>query len=479
MRVSYFDSLCSESGYKTPYAEEFTADSRLATDQEPTAVSTQGLVQEGDQLDTLSTFRNSLSAYQLLSDEQEQRITQLMYQHRWSMIEALLSWHDSAEPLMAIISELAQRRYSKPLWLSTEEHYVLKRELNHLSEQIASANKLQWAIDWIRETLSSTNHAPITLSKSVKTILCSVDWPAPLIIALSRRQLPAFIERSQLDRALEVYLAHIYGMAPAAAASRCAQSQQALLKEAIRAYYSNRNVMVKHNLRLVYHIAKRYCDEQGALLDTIQAGVIGLIRAAEKFSQDRGCRFSTYAYYWIEAKIRLVYDSSQTVMRLPTSVEAELTALHQHREALRLEGQSAIRQQLCKRLGKDQQRVDNLLAINNRALSLDQPLRDSEKSLTLNEVVADQTPDPLMSAANRELSQQIQRLLTTLSPRQRYIVINRYGLGNMESQSLESISQGLNLSRERVRQLEREALGILRCELDSCALGDGLKSYLE
>jgi RNA polymerase primary sigma factor len=237
---------------------------------------------------------------------------------------------------------------------------------------------------------------------------------------------------------------------------------------------------VRHNLRLVVKVAKRYRNLGVSFPDLIQEGNLGLIRAVEKFDHRRGFMFSTYAIWWIhQAMIRAIQNHSRTV-RVPSHMyDLQLRYRRADEELRRRLGRIPRAGELAAELGLDAEAFGHLTSTLAPIASIHAPLADTD-SLSLEDSLEDEAaPDPIAEVDRVEVRGELVRLLVVLSPRERRILDWRFGLSGAEPQTLEEIGKRLDLSRERVRQLTGRALEKLREQPESQRLLASLDRPLE
>ena len=230
-----------------------------------------------------------------------------------------------------------------------------------------------------------------------------------------------------------------------------------------QAYAGLRKRLVESNLRLVVPIARYYRRYGGTLLDLIQEGNLGLMRAAEKFDYRRGCRFSTYASWWIRQAISRTLPSAIRGIRLPAAAFARLTKIQRAMEDLeQAKGSKGNWEDSAATLPVPLCKAERLLAVSRPALSLDERQSAGDGSELAN-TLADQNPENPQKVLDAQFLQRtVHRTLEALAPWERTVIRMRYGLGGGEARTLQEIGGVLHVTRERVRQIQMNALRKLR-----------------
>ena len=233
--------------------------------------------------------------------------------------------------------------------------------------------------------------------------------------------------------------------------------------------FAARQSMIEHNLRLVVSIAKAYLGRGVPLSDLIEEGNLGLMHAIDKFEPERGFRFSTYATWWIRQAVERAVMNQGRVIRLPVHVVRELQQVLRARRTLENDPAFLARrngdpegvrvEDVAALVGREPQEVAQLLAMAEAPRSLDAVVERSDDEHSLGDFVADeQTPDPTGVTHNHEVERLLAGWIESLSNREREVLEGRFGLHHRDPETLEVLSDRLGLTRERVRQIQNEAL---------------------
>ncbi|CAH0527118.1 RNA polymerase sigma factor RpoS [Vibrio hippocampi] len=258
--------------------------------------------------------------------------------------------------------------------------------------------------------------------------------------------------------ATQLYLGEI-GFSPLLTA----EEEVLYARRALKGDEAARKRMIESNLRLVVKISRRYSNRGLALLDLIEEGNLGLIRAVEKFDPERGFRFSTYATWWIRQTIERALMNQTRTIRLPIHVVKELNIyLRTARELSQKLDHEPTAEEIAQQLDKPVGDVSKMLRLNERISSVDTPIGgDGEKALL--DIIPDSThSDPEVSTQDDDIKSSLIHWLDELNPKQKEVLARRFGLLGYEPSTLEEVGREISLTRERVRQIQVEGLRRLR-----------------
>lgn len=238
-----------------------------------------------------------------------------------------------------------------------------------------------------------------------------------------------------------------------------------------------RKKMIECNLRLVVKIARRYLRSGMAILDLIEEGNMGLMRAVEKFDPDRGFRFSTYSAWWIQQTIERAIMCQTRTIRLPVHMVKKLNrCLRTTRTLAKNLDHEPTTEEIAAAWGKTSEEVEKMMSLNERVISIDIPVSDDVNKPLLDTIGSGKN-DPLDFLTYEKLKQNLDFWLGRLSPKQRAVVERRFGLNGFDAMTLDQTGNEIGLTRERVRQLQGEALKVLRLQIES--QGNSLESLID
>ena len=306
---------------------------------------------------------------------------------------------------------------------------------------------------------SAAKLAKTTASKATKTTLAHSNSRGRG--SLAHKDL---LKEKNLD-ATQLYLNEI-GSSPLL----CAEEEVYFSRLSLKGCEKSRKRMIESNLRLVVKISRRYINRGLSLLDLIEEGNLGLIRAVEKFDPERGFRFSTYATWWIRQTVERAIMNQTRTIRLPIHVVKELNLyLRAARQLAQELDQEPSIGQIAELVDRPVANVEKILSLNEKVVSIDLPIAGSEKTV-VETVPADQSFDPSVVLQKNDLHCSLDAWLDDLPVKHSEVLARRFGLRGYGISTLEEVGVEIGLTRERVRQIQVEALKKLKIIIESNGL---------
>ena len=321
------------------------------------------------------------------------------------------------------------------------------------------------------------NEKSLLLAKSDDSLLLEKDDELDLFLEeeneepeLSEDSVLPVYNRSKnamkLLDATQLYLSEI-GFSPLLSAEEEVHYATLALKGDVAA----RKKMIESNLRLVVKISRRYLNRGLPLLDLIEEGNLGLMKSVEKFDPKRGFRFSTYATWWIRQTIERAIMNQTRTIRLPIHVVKELNVyLRAARQLTQKLDHEPSPEEIAEMVDKPLEDVQKLLGLNDKVTSVDTPIGFDENKSLLDTIADENSLNPAELLTNEDLRMHIESLLDKLTDNQQQVIARRFGLRGFEKATLEDVGKEIDLTRERVRQIQVEALKTLRGYLEKIGL---------
>ncbi|MDG2046410.1 MAG: sigma-70 family RNA polymerase sigma factor [Halioglobus sp.] len=398
--------------------------------------------------------------YPLLSAEQERNIDEGKWQTRDVLLETLLADARGRLFLAQWVENLLYNPPNLKVFLDKEHYYVLRREQSDL---VKDAEKLK-LLKRLHKLLGKTHK--LAGKDDSPRILAQLELSPLLVAGFADIQLSSS-DSGEIVAALRYWRKFWTESNTEEVSAKelpvCNESRQVIRRQ-LKAFFNAREQLVNHNLRLVFAIAGKMKSTAVPYMDRVQSGMLGLIRAAEKYDSRTGHRFSTYAYNWINQSSRRMLEDQRSIVRLPSDVNEQVNRLYRESLAhLNATGEDPSINLLADRLQIEPDAVARLQQTGNLSISLDSPFSSDPDGLTLGDTLSDMTYSPPAAKAEQaSLNSFLISSLKGLAPQERSVVTLRWGLDDSPPLSRRELADYLTVSTERIRQLEMSALGKLR-----------------
>lgn len=310
-------------------------------------------------------------------------------------------------------------------------------------------------------------HSPDFIDPDVATLIVDVDGIDEELPIVEKE-----IEDPHFNDAIKLYLRDIQKTKLLSA-----DEEKALAKRVSKGEKAARNLMIESNLRLVVKIAKRYINRGLPFLDLIEEGNLGLIKAVERFEVSKECRFSTYATWWIRQSIERALVNQSRTIRLPVHVSDEINKmLKTTRELTQRLNHEPSAKEVATEMGTTSMHVRKLHILLKKTYSIERPMGENSDYSLIDTIEDTSYMSPSSHLEERDKFAHVSEMLESLSESERRILAHRFGLDDIDPQTLDTIGQGFGVTRERIRQIESKTLAKLREGIDQFDIYPGKNS---
>ncbi|MFT6276458.1 MAG: RNA polymerase sigma factor (sigma-70 family) [Halioglobus sp.] len=402
-------------------------------------------------------FFNDARRFPLLSSAEEKQIDKAKWDARDTLLHLFVKDTYCRHYLQQWAHELVQSAPQPEDFDNRQAYLALRREQTPLA---STQNKRQ-SLTSLASVLTSTRYS-MKLQASVDTLLTELNVSAVLVAGMAEHLMRAK-NCSETGAGLAHWAQSWHNAAHPRARSINAKYAPGI-KQALDDYETARNTLVNHNLRLVFFIAGKTQSTAGSFMDRVQSGVLGLIRAAEKFESSKGYRFSTYAFNWINQAIRRSFEDQQGIVRYPSDVSEQISKMYRVScEHLSAHGREPGELELAKLLKMKPESLFRLRQITDLGVSIDGHIGHDTDGISLTDMLAGDTfASPSARAEQESLNRCLTQSLESLSEQEQRVVDMRWGLRKGRPLTRKELSVHLNMSQERIRQIETNALKKLR-----------------